>query len=981
MLAPRNIELILGLLEDWAQGVNWLLQYPLGAKDSAEIAFSLLPMADDWRHWERETDKRLLKVIAKIPRGSPERIKDLAKRAEHGRDDRVADEFAELVLKYLDGIAMGRDFPEEVIQMAETRWGISRKVDEGMDRSGFRDHFDVEVAFGLPETMSFDFFPQSAYHGPFWSLLVHHPNLAVAFILRLMNLCVDRYGDPNIFHRFIELPGKASLILPDGTVKEQWCSWRLWGLYRGVTVGPKVLECAVMALERWLLDVCRKNPKEVEPWLVNLLNQSNNVAITAVVASVSIAHPELAGIAGPVLLTSHQLIEMDRARMGHDSYPIGKLLGEMPHYDMEHAFFEKERKEADGLEHRRGDLEYLAIQLQTGPQRGRVAEILDNYQRELPAVEKQSEADKLWRLALLRMDLRDYELKGQTEDGKQLIGPKQPAPDVQAVLDAHAPRQNAFAQRIGLVNWAMGVFKREEKPQADPNQWREHLTEAQQIYESLAASQDAADTIDWRMAAAGPAYAAAVLIRDHWSDLTDQERDWAARVIVESVTRDADSEDQLFICARNPMDASRPAAFILPVLFNNGLAGEREKQVLHALSLAITHASGEVRDYVAEGIGDFLWKTDRALTLTCIGALTKKAEIVQEAEKMDRLKPFGERTDIDSKLGQGRTFVKEAILARKACEDEQGLFRLDLGDWPAQRALHYLLPIFAYRTEETIAKQFFYNVSQSLARWWRMEREQRRDHSERRNYQLEHSCTQRLTHFVLQLAADEATRICGPLVSLAAKCPKETAEFVKQLIIQEDVVGSGVVFWTLWQNFADRTLQAPWAASLDDRHSDHILLIDALFLAVSWNEGVRHWQRLTGNEARLNRLFEALPPTAPLLVAYSRYLFKVGEKSLPEALILVSNKLRQAGANSSMLNSDAQFYLESIMRRWVLSQPGRLKEKTVLKEAILHVLDELVEAGSSIAYRLRDDFVTPVQAVAVDGSKETSESGGLKNQP
>ena len=138
-------------------------------------------------------------------------------------------------------------------------------------------------------------------------------------------------------------------------------------------------------------------------------------------------------------------------------------------------------------------------------------------------------------------------------------------------------------------------------------------------------------------------------------------------------------------------------------------------------------------------------------------------------------------------------------------------------------------------------------------------------------------------------------------------------------------------------------------------------MIDVLFLAVSWNEGVRHWQRLTGNESRLNALFEALPPTFPTLVAYSRYLFKVGEKSLPDALILVSNKIRQVGTGSSILNSNAQFYLETLLRRWVLSQPGRLKAKTILRDAVLHILDELVEAGSSTAYRLRDDFVTPVQ--------------------
>jgi hypothetical protein len=116
---------------------------------------------------------------------------------------------------------------------------------------------------------------------------------------------------------------------------------------------------------------------------------------------------------------------------------------------------------------------------------------------------------------------------------------------------------------------------------------------------------------------------------------------------------------------------------------------------------------------------------------------------------------------------------------------------------------------------------------------------------------------------------------------------------------------------------------------------------------------------LTGNETRLDVLFEALPPNAPVLVAYSRFLSQVGEQSLPGAFVLVAAKLRQAGGRVSLLTFEAQYYLESLLRRWVLSQPGKLKEHHELREAVLFILDELVQAGSSVAYRLRDDFVTP----------------------
>jgi hypothetical protein len=54
------------------------------------------------------------------------------------------------------------------------------------------------------------------------------------------------------------------------------------------------------------------------------------------------------------------------------------------------------------------------------------------------------------------------------------------------------------------------------------------------------------------------------------------------------------------------------------------------------------------------------------------------------------------------------------------------------------------------------------------------------------------------------------------------------------------------------------------------------------------------------------------------------------------------------------------FYLESLLQRHVYGEPARLKSDQSVRTAVLQVLDQLVEAGSSAAYRMRDDFVTPL---------------------
>ncbi len=52
--------------------------------------------------------------------------------------------------------------------------------------------------------------------------------------------------------------------------------------------------------------------------------------------------------------------------------------------------------------------------------------------------------------------------------------------------------------------------------------------------------------------------------------------------------------------------------------------------------------------------------------------------------------------------------------------------------------------------------------------------------------------------------------------------------------------------------------------------------------------------------------------------------------------------------------------LEVLLQRYVYPKPLELKNNPELRDAVLALLDLLVEQGSSAAFRMRDDFVTPL---------------------
>jgi hypothetical protein len=137
-------------------------------------------------------------------------------------------------------------------------------------------------------------------------------------------------------------------------------------------------------------------------------------------------------------------------------------------------------------------------------------------------------------------------------------------------------------------------------------------------------------------------------------------------------------------------------------------------------------------------------------------------------------------------------------------------------------------------------------------------------------------------------------------------------------------------------------------------------LLRTLFFGLPWKDGVRHWRRLEGFADRVDILFESLPASAVVLDAYCCFLYTIGGQSLPHAFFVVAKRLQAGDAGQMLSKANAVFYLESLLRRFIYSQPLRLKSNAEVRSAVLTILDQLVDSGSSAAYRMRDDFVTPI---------------------
>jgi hypothetical protein len=335
-----------------------------------------------------------------------------------------------------------------------------------------------------------------------------------------------------------------------------------------------------------------------------------------------------------------------------------------------------------------------------------------------------------------------------------------------------------------------------------------------------------------------------------------------------------------------------------------------------------------------------------------------RARLITELQTAQWKRRIDGQLRVEELLRRTAVDVRRRIVERDV-DVERELRGIDLKDWPGTAAGQSILQIFGYWPDADRALAFYLSVARFLADSWSEECRDRRK-TGKRDYHFEYECSCRLARFVLKLAPEHALKVCEPILATVSRDQREPAKFVRDLIIEADRSGPATPFWKIWQAFTDQLGAAPWIANLDSRYTFGSELLSAIFLGVEWKEGVRHWRLLEGESRRIDALAEKLPAGTAVLRAYCRFLYEIGERSLPGAFTVVAGRLKVGDPSKMLADNNTSFCLESLLGRYVYGEPLKLKSNADWRQAVLSVLDALVESGSSAAFRMRDDFVTPV---------------------
>ncbi len=949
-LLPDRRQLVLGLVEDWARQIHWQNPAPEGAAEAGAIVNRLLPGVEDYH--SKDARERTLRVMASVP-GHVPRFKDLMERARTcGHRDRVAYGLFELIATQPAAGLVCLHFPDAVIALLDARLRLSH-TDSERERGHMEWSTSISPFFGLRElSMAAPFFPPSALQGPFGTLLRHHPKKAVAFMFSLLNHAGRSYASPQTPEQPLEQAWEISLAIPSRGTVQQWANGQLYGLYRGNTVGPNSIASLLMAFESWLLQLGGMDDVDLEGWLVHVLANSNNVMAAGVVASVCVAHPDKAGRAGLALLSSRDIVQMDRTRLAMESTVAPGVPGVLVGVNPRSRLFEQERAASNKLHHRREDLESLAVRMQTGRHREKVWTIIDRHRQQ--ATSKSAEHTREWRLALHRMDIRGFEPQDapggaeprDSEAGQSEIylGPGKMEADVQDLVDESDRFLSIDGRYARLATLASKMWERDAS--VGDVDWRTTLLAEARAVER---APDQADEL-YRN---GPGFAAALCIRDHLKELSEDELQWCARRVDFEVRRDSDTTDHAARASRL-VRADRVCASVVPLLVvHPGKTDGVDSVAL--LSLALTHTIHHVSEYALAGLGALVGDEHKALALRCVAAAVYRSRLESEAWEMAQHRHLTGLDDVPDPFACIGSAVRQGMTCGSLNAEEE-LRRLPFDGPAAGAAVRAGLAVFEHRPDWEEAREFYTRVVRWLVDRGR-EDSQRTTHT-RRNHSLEYDALQSLAGFVLGLPGEIAVRIIAPVVRAVADCQREIERFVSGLISKADR-NEDDCFWSLWQRLADGIVRSPWGRGLKDDTSFGLDLLHMIFLGPYWKEDANHWHRLEGHAHHIDECALRLPATVPVMRAYTDYLSRVGHKSLPESFRVVSQVLANGDATRIASESGVAFNLETLLRPFVYSQPHRIKTDAPLRRAVVIILDALVAGGSASAYRMRDDFVTP----------------------
>ena len=827
--------------------------------------------------------------------------------------------------------------PSKLIQLLNAYWISDPK------EKYYYGSWEIEESFGIRNNLHHTYYPTSAYQTPVYLLLRANPKESIDFILELLNHATECYQRSELNNSDRECYN-IDIIFSDTEKQRQICSDRLWKMHRGTSVAPMVLECVLMALEKWLLDNVEEFPELVNRICIYLLRHSTSAAITSVIVSIITAYPEEMFEISCILLKTKEIFHFDISRYTAE-IEANFLRG---NGGSARELYDNERIRSNNAEFRHTNFETVILNYQsnilklpTDEFNHRLAKLYNSIDEATKGIDSW---DPVYQFSYYRMDLRKYtKICSDIQVDTNIITLEA---DVPKALSRYRERINKkfepFRRHMDFGVWAYSRYTNDKKTYKQYDKYEKNAKQAYSEAKQILIGKDGTRNAD----IADAIYACVVLLRDFGDDLNKKQFDFCKQVLLDVCYDIIDKGD-----AVNSIVNTEPLIREISKMVSSSYLDADWNNPLF-LILALTMNYEKNRDYATNSVAETIWNIDNETSLkivyTYVQMISKYNEQVNHYNGMRAVDFF------DAYKNEIQTCFNNDIHS------------LDTIDYSPLNFNSLMIVNTMLNSKDESVFGFVLDTGKII--WPQLFDKNKRDSDSSNDYYLEYEYKSWLANFVLNSSPDQQNEFLQTLMPLV-KLNNDFGKWIWDIILAEDISPRYDAFWSFWNMFKNYIFSAYdknkdfYVNSTSEqisRYGYDITIVNYLLACNDWKKGVKSWHSL--KEENAGFFLEAANRIGynPLtLYSIARVLNTIGHDVFAEYGIDWLNTIIKNNSHFKDFSFPINtiHYIAEYIYFYIQKKHYDLRDDRNTRMKVLTVLDFLVNNGSTVGFLLREELL------------------------
>ena len=456
--------------------------------------------------------------------------------------------------------------------------------------------------------------------------------------------------------------------------------------------------------------------------------------------------------------------------------------------------------------------------------------------------------------------------------------------------------------------------------------------------------------------------AVSIIVRDHATEMNEDDLAWCLKLIVQAVLLNVENEDSAAIVDIMNQNGAAAGATVLPMFFDFVREEDEKNSVKEIIAYSLTHANSGVRVATAIGIKEHLWRRDPEFAEICITGAIEYTKFESNDFSITR-SHTGKSDDYEEENGQSvlrLTKLREQIVSGEVTTDIESMSFHTHSPWSILNPC-LMIPNQSNKPDHII---LFSRMLTLLIEAEESERD--RDYSKKKDrieipHELLTNFTERFADYLISSFDSSLNVFSQELIRGCDAAPELLGGLLLHIEYNTEKMGRKEIYWRLWKHLSEKVQSTAieiFNKKTQGQNNDYRtkLIRDMLHTDVQWQNADHKSQDIAlGKEAILDFVNNA-GVNSDVFEAMTSLMYHFPEIFLKPGLLILSKHQKALGGTQLLTGLNTTYYLVRCLQRFLLEETTDAISNQYY-QACWILLDVMVEMASSEAYYLREHLI------------------------